>query len=233
MDFRYRMVLGGGVVLMLGVLGISAYIKFQDKHKNLYEGFITTLEVQTDESTRTLARQRIATAQAAIAASEAAGEDILPDLYNAISGDALILGDLILARESLEESLTLNSLNSATWSSYGYVLVSMHDYALAKTAYLRAVELSPREETYRDAIRLLEQQFPEDKAIIKALYDDSVTTLGQKMFNMLGLANWYAEAGECDNAKAHFSVAEDLATTDTIKDQVVSERKEVLSECKE
>lgn len=216
-----------GIAILIAV-GIGAYVYV---NQNPYKGLVTQVEVQSDESVRTLAQQRIATAQAAIAAEEAAGVAVNAELYNAIASDALILGDLVLARESLESSLAHNSLNGATWSSYGYVLFSMQDYENAKNAYLRAVEITPMEATYRDAIRILTQHFPEDKTKVKDLYEESVELLGQKMFNMLGLANWYAENSDCDRAEDHFDVAKALATSDEIREQVAQEAQTALAAC--
>lgn len=202
------------------------------KNRDPYEGLVTSIEVQSDEATRTLAQQRIATAQASLQAAEDAGEDPMPDMYNAIAGDALILGDLVLARESLESSISLNSLDGSVWSSYAYTLVLMQDYENAKMAYYRALELTPIETTYRSLINVLEEHFPEEKEEVKVLYEDSVEQLGRLMFNMLGLGNWYANAGECDKAKDHFDVAEDLATSDEIREQVEEEKREALTACK-
>lgn len=215
------------VLLALGV-GVYAWV-----NQDPYEGLVTYIEVQSDEGVRTLAQQRIATAQASIQASKDAGEEINFDLYNAIASDALILGDLILARESLESSLENNSLNGTTWSSYAYTLLMMQDYENAKNAYLRAVEITPMEATYRDAVRILTQHFPEEQLKVKELYEDSVDVLGQKMFNMLGLANWYADAGDCDRSEDHFDVAKDLSTSDEIRQQVIDEEKAALLVCKE
>lgn len=219
--------LAGVALVAAGAIGAFSYM-----HRDPYEGLTTHMDVQGDEGVRTLARQRIATAQASLAATEQAGESIDAQTYNAIASDALLLGDLILARESLEKSLAMNSLNGTTWSSYGYTLVNMQDYDLARQAYLRAVEITPMEATYRDAIRILVQQFPDEKLKVKELYEDSVDLLGQKMFNMLGLANWYADAGDCSRAKDHFDVAEDLATNDDVRQQIVDEKETVLAECK-
>lgn len=214
----------------LVALGVGGYMFAT---RDPYAGFVTHLDVQNEESMRTLAEQRIATAQASIQASKDAGEAVNAHLYNAIASDALIVGDLVLARESLESSLTENSLNDATWSSYGYTLLLMEDYESAKNAYLRAVELTPMEATYRDAIRILTQHFPQDSDRVKELYEDSVDVLGQKMFNMTGLGNWYADAGDCDRADAHFDVAKTIATSDEIRQQVIDEAKAAIQACKE
>lgn len=226
---REQYIFSAVALAVLIALGIGVYSFL---NQDPYEGLITHIDIQSDEGVRTLAQQRIATAQASIQASKDAGEEINVDLYNAIASDALLLGDLVLARESLELSLAQNSLNGTTWSSYGYTLLLMQDYENAKNAYLRAVEITPMEATYRDAIRILTQQFPDEKTRMKELYEDSVDVLGQKMFNMLGLANWYAEAGDCAKAKDHFSVAEDLSTSDEVRQQVVDEKMAALAACK-
>lgn len=227
---REQYIFSAAALAMLIALGIGAYSFI---NRDPYEGLVTHIEVQSDEGIRTLAEQRIATAQASLQAAEDAEQEIDPDMYNAIASDALILGDLVLARESLELSLTYNSLNGTTWSSYAYTLLMMQDYENAKNAYLRAVEITPMEATYRDAIRILTQQFPDEKTKVKDLYEDSVDLLGQKMFNMLGLANWYADAGDCDRSEDHFDVAKDLATSDEIRQQVVDEEAAALLVCKE
>ncbi len=226
---REQYIFSAAVLAVLIALGIGVY---SWTNQDPYKGLITHIDVQSDEGVRTLAQQRIATAQASIQASKDAGQEINTDLYNAIASDALILGDLVLARESLEASLTYNSLNSATWSSYGYTLFTMQDYENAKNAYLRAVELTPIETTYRDAIRILTQQFPDERDKVKELYEQSVEILGRKMFNMIGLGNWYADAGDCDRSRDHFDVAEDLATTDEIRQQVIDEAKAAIAACK-
>lgn len=226
---REQYIFIAAALAVLFALGIGVYAWM---NQDPYKGLVTHLDVQSDEAVRTLAAQRIATAQAALQAAEDAGGEMNTGLYSAIASDALILGDLVLARESLEAALSYNSLNSATWSSYGYTLFMMQDYENAKSAYLRAVEITPIETTYRDAIRILTQQFPEEKSKVKDLYEESVDLLGQKMFNMLGLANWYAEAGDCDKAKDHFEVAEDLSTSDDVRQQVVDEKAAALAACK-
>ncbi|MEK9157258.1 MAG: hypothetical protein AAB448_03990 [Patescibacteria group bacterium] len=225
---QYIFLAAGVAILVAGSIGIYSFM-----NQDPYEGLVTHVEVQSDEGLRTLAEQRIATAQASLQAATDAGEELNTDLYNAIASDALLLGDLVLARESLESSLSYNSLNGTTWSSYAYTLLSMQDYENAKSAYLRAVEITPMEATYRDAIRILTQHFPEEREKVKELYEDSVDLLGQKMFNMLGLANWYADAGDCDRAESHFDVAEDLSTSDDIRQQVVDEKEAALLVCKE
>jgi tetratricopeptide (TPR) repeat protein len=226
---REQGIFAASILALLLALGMGGYLWM---NQDPYEGLVTHLEVQSEEGVRTLAQQRIATAQASLQATKDAGQEIDPNMYSAIASDALLVGDLVLARESLEALLAENSLNSATWSSYGYTLLLMQDYENAKTAYLRAVELTPMEATYRDAIRILTQQFPEEREKVKELYEDSVDLLGQKMFNMLGLANWYADAGDCDRAESHFDVAKDLSTTDEIRQQVVDEEKAALLVCK-
>ncbi|NBX49380.1 hypothetical protein EBT25_05410, partial [bacterium] len=139
----------GGVVAiaLIGALALGAYAWV---NRDPYKGLVTRIEVQSDEGVRALAEQRIATAQASIQATEDAGEDVDENLYASIANDALLLGDLILARELLEKAIEENSLNSGFWSSYGYTLRLMQDWEDAKNAYLRAVELTPMEQTYRD-----------------------------------------------------------------------------------
>jgi len=227
---REQYIFSVAALAVLVALGIGAYSFL---NQDPYEGLVTRIEVQSDEGVRTLAEQRIATAQASMQAAQDAGQEVDPDMYNAIASDALILGDLVLARESLESSLAYNSLNGTTWSSYGYTLLLMQDYEDAKSAYLRAVEITPMEATYRDAIRILTQQFPDEKIKVKELYEDSVDLLGQKMFNMLGLANWYVDAGDCDRSEDHFDVAKDLAINDEIRQQIVDEEAAALIACKE
>lgn len=218
--------IGLAVALAIG-FGIYAWM-----NRDPYAGLVTRIEVQSDEGVRTLAQQRIATAQASIEATKAVGEEIDINMYASIASDALLIGDLVLARESLEAAIAENSLNSAYWSSYGYTLRLMQDWENAKQAYLRAVELTPMEQTYRDAVGILKEQFPSEKEKVKALYEDSVETLGRKMFNMLGLANWYAEAGDCTRAKDHFDVAKALAENPDVRQQVEDEAREVVAACK-
>ncbi len=218
-----------GLALLLAIgMGVYAWV-----NKDPYKDLVTVLEVQADDEVRTLARQRIATAQASLQALQDAGEEIDVNMYASIANDALLLGDLVLARESLEEAIQANSLNSAYWSSYGYTLRLMQDWENAKNAYLRAVELTPMEQTYRDAINILNEKFPEDKGTVKDLYEDSVDTLGRKTFNMLGLANWYAKEADCTKAKDHFEVAEALATTGETRQQIEDDKREALAACKE
>lgn len=222
-----------GMVVLGAVVIAAAMGVYFLMNRDPYKGLVTHIEVQGDEGVRTLAEQRIATTQASIQAAKDAGETVDADMYSAIASDAFILGDLVLARESLEASLELNSLNSATWSSYGYTLMLMKDYENAKTAYLRAAELTPMEQTYRDAINLLTDFFPEEKEKVKELYEDSVDTIGQKVFNMMGLGNWYADAGDCVKAGDHFDVAISLAENADVKQQIKDEKRLALSACKE
>lgn len=221
-----------GIAVVIALIAAAVMGGYLWINRDPYEGLVTRIEVQSDESTRTLAEQRIATAQASLQAAKDAGEEPMADMYNSIASDALLLGDLVLARESLETSLSMNSLDGTVWSSYAYTLVLMQDYENAKTAYYRALELTPLETTYRSLVDLLEKHFPEEKESIKMLYEDSVEQLGRMMFNMLGLGNWYADRGDCDKAKDHFEVAEDLATSDEIREQVEEEKRAALTACK-
>ncbi len=228
---KNRMVVAGGLGILL-LLGVGIGMYRAQRPASPYEGLTTTLEVQTDEATRALARQRIATAQASLAAAKASGEEPMNDLHLSIANDALLLGDLVLARTELEEALAYNSLYASAWNAYGNVLALMGDNDRAKTALLRAVELDPREGMYRAAIDFLEARFPEDKDIVKRLYDDARDQLGRTRFVMLGLGKWYAESGMCDKAEDHYEVAEDSEEPGDIRDQITQEKEAMLTACK-
>ncbi len=217
-----------GIAVLIAV-GIGAYLWV---NRDPYAGLVKTMEVQSDEATKTLVRQRLATTQAAIVAAQQAGEEVNLDLYVSLASDSLLLGDLVSAREALEKQLEGNALNYTAWNTYGTVLEYMHDYEKALEAYYRALELQPNEEYYRDVITLIEKQFTDRDEQIEILYTDSVKTLGQNVWNMKGLGAWYAAHGDCEKADDHYDVAISLAENADIKVQLKTEAQEAKKACK-
>lgn len=211
------------------VVGIAIAKQNQDP----YRGLTTHIEVQMDAPTRTLIEQRLATTKAAIEAAKQSGTEVDLNLYLSLGGDALLLGDLIAAREAYEAQLAGNSLNHVAWNNYGYTLNLMGDNDKALEAYERAVEIDAYEKYYQDAIAFIEEHYPDRSAKVEELYQDSVRRLGQQSWNMLGLGRWYAGHNDCTRSEEHYDVAESLAANADTKQQVRLEAESALQTCKQ
>jgi ubiquinone/menaquinone biosynthesis C-methylase UbiE/Tfp pilus assembly protein PilF len=67
------------------------------------------------------------------------------DSFNLLSRIELELGDHNLALDAINAALALDSNNGAYWYSSGHALLAKHDPLKAKTAFIKAIELSPGE----------------------------------------------------------------------------------------
>jgi tetratricopeptide (TPR) repeat protein len=207
---RYQTI---AILAFIIVLASIAYVaSFQlSSQKAKYRGLITSKQVDLDESTRAYFEQRLASTQAAIAAKQQAGEDVDLNLYLSAASDAFTLGEFVTAREMLEIQLEGNSLNHVAWNNYALILSQMGDLELATNAYKKAVELSPDYQKYwSDYADFLMQHYPDQTEDLKIWYEASIAQLGQTNWNMVGLANVYTEAGDCDRALDHYDVAVSL-----------------------
>lgn len=198
-----------GLLVSVVVLAVASYgIWLISASTDPYKGLVTQREVHIDEATREYFAQRLATTLASIEATERAGQDVDPDMYLSAASDAYSIGDLVTAREMLEKQLAVNSLNYVAWNNYSLVLEAMEDYEDADVAYQKTIELEhgiPK--YYEDYANFLMAHYPERREELKALYEDDLARRGQTVWNMTGLGNWYAAAGECDKAIDHYEVA--------------------------
>lgn len=207
---RYQTI---AILALIIVLASIAYVaSFQlSSQKAKYRGLTTSRQVDLDESTRAYFEQRLASTQAAIAAKQQAGEDVDLNLYLSAASDAFTLGEFVTAREMLEIQLEGNPLNHVAWNNYALILSQMGDLELATNAYKKAVELSPDYQKYwSDYADFLVQHYQDQTEDLKIWYEASIAQLGQTNWNMVGLANVYAEAGDCDRALDHYDVAVSL-----------------------
>lgn len=221
------------IVLSVGLVAVvlGGVFAWNYTHQDPYKGLVTTIEVQSDEETVQLLKQRLATTQASIAAAEARGEEVDLDLYLSIASDAMILGDLVIAREALEKQLEGNSLNYTAWNFYGSVLELMTDYEGAEDAYLRAIYSGAGvEEFYRDYIVLLERQYPERVSDRFAMLERAVEEQGPTQWNMVMLGRYYRDQKDCDAMSAHYENAERLAPDNM---EIANEHKDGKVTCRE
>lgn len=186
-----------------------------DKFKTFdpYKGLVTQKDIQMDAALKEAFLQEIGILQASVKEKRESGEKVDLNLYGTIASKAYDIGDLVLARESLEIILERNQINFSAWNNYGNVLKSMGDYDGAREAYLQAVKTSNGtvEEYVRDFVELLEDYFPEEDELAKEYLLFGVEHKGQTPWFMVKLAEWYLEHEDCDRALAHYDVATRLA----------------------
>ncbi len=193
----------GLVVVALLVLGGMKLWSAQ----NPYAGLTLWRETQIPDETRQVLEQRIAVTEASIAAKTSTGETVSIDLYQSLAFDAYVLGDLVRARENYEYIVNANPLYYIGWNAYGNTLEAMGDYDDAERAYRQALSLAPDVETYyTDLADLLTKRFTGRDEEARAVLEDGVDMLGQKVTFMIGLAEWYLAHGDCDRAIAHYKV---------------------------
>ena len=198
-----------GLIVGAVVVALAAYGLWMITHPaNPYKGLTLTRVVTLDEATREYFEQRLETTKAAIAAAEASGEEVDLDLYLSAASDAYSLGDLVQAREMLEKQLEGNSLNFVAWNNYALILEAMGDYDAAETAFRKTLEIEQGIEKYSiDYADFLREHFPERREDLKAILEANLALGGQTVWNMVALAEWYAEGGECQKAVDHYEVA--------------------------
>ena len=217
----------GVIVLAAAVYGaVLAYPRLT----NPYYGLTTSFEVanMTDEI-RTTIETRITAAKAGIAAAEQAGEKVDLDQYMIISDYSLVLGDLVAAREAMEEVLKENQGNPVAFNNYGYILERMGDYEGAEENYRKAIAISsPYEEYYRDLIVLIDEHFPERSGEIEPLLKEAVNAVGQTSWFMVELGRYYQSVDDCERAIAHYKVA---ITLEPDSQSIADEFTSVKAEC--
>lgn len=226
-DTRRKMVWGIAGLALVAVLAVGGYVWFRET-ADPYEGLTVWRETQMDDATRELLQQRMAVTQASIAAEEAEDGEADTNLYISLANDAYVLGDLVMARELIEEVLNRDPLRYTVWNTYGNVLAQMGDITLAEDAYLEAIEIQPLVEYYMDLVTLLQVHYPErDDDVLRTL-EHGVATLGQQTEFMVALGDWYAAHGECQAAEDHYKVAMTLSPEST---SIAEDYRDVRATC--
>ncbi len=218
---RKQVVIGISILVLLVLGGYGLYTQWP-RLTDPYFGLTTHIDVQMEDSTRTLVQQRIATAEASLAAQEKAGGEVDTKLYLTIAENQKMLGDLVASRKMYEKSISLNDKAYVVWNSYAAVLELMKDLPAAETAYKTSLNLLKIEENYREYVEFLILHYPDRRTEVKALLDEAYSSLGQTQWIMIALGNWFFESGDCDQGKAHYDVAKTLSrgdTTNLVKDQ--------------
>lgn len=208
---RKQVVVGASILVALLAAG---YVFWQKEGRRLtdpYYGLVTSINVQMEDSTRTLLQQRLATAQASLAAQTASGGEVDNQLYLVIAENEKMLGDLVASREMYELYLDLMPTSYVAWNSYAALLELMRDYPAAEAGYKKSLELLKTEEYYRSYVEFLKLHYPERRDDVKALLDDAYKSLLQTPWTMVALGNWFFETGDCDQGKAHYDVAISLS----------------------
>lgn len=205
-DIRRNVIWGIGGLVVAAVV-VFGCIRFWSAIQNPYAGLTLVRETSMPEETRLLLEQRIATTEASIAATEAAGDVVTVELYESLAYDNYVLGNLKTARENYER--VINELPGfyVAWNSYGNVLDAMADYTTAEMAYRQALTLAPDfEEYYVDLARLLSTRFTGRDEEVRDILEQGVDVLGQQQSLMNALAEWYVAHGDCERAIAHYKV---------------------------
>lgn len=200
-----------GVILVVAA-GVGVWYLTTDNFK--YRGLNQADEPEMTDEQRTYFEQQMRTAQASLDIQKASMDiqDVDWDLYLSVAWNAAAVGELVTARETLEEYLELTDRNAGAYSLYGSVLTRMGDYDRAEDAFAMSAQVDPTEEGYRKWIFGVRNNPPdgsrEDE--VKDILDNAVDTVGQRSWFMNELAIWYLEHDECDQAIAHYEVAQDL-----------------------
>lgn len=213
---RKQVVLAVSILVVLLAAGYVFWQKEGARFTDPYYGLVTTIDVQMEDSTRTLLQQRLATAQASLASQEATGTDIDTQLYLVIAENNKMLGDLVASREMYEKYLELVPTSYVAWNSYAALLELMTDFPKAEEGYKKSLELLKTEEYYRDYVEFLKLHYPERRAERKAILDAAYTDLLQTQWTMIALGDWFFETGDCDQGKAHYDVAIALSSEDAV-----------------
>lgn len=213
-DTRRKVLFGIAGLAVAAVLAVGGYLLFQ-KNADPYAGLTLWRETQIDDATRVLLEQRVATTRASIASQQTGESTEMTGLYLALANDTYILGDLVSAREALEEVLNRNPLMHVAWNSYGNVLARMEDIVPAENAYLQAIEISPSADYYLGYVRFLQKYYPERDSEVLTVLEHGVSLVGQQPELMVALAEWHAKQGNCDKAISHYKVAVTLAPENT------------------
>ena len=227
---RKQIAIGSFVLILLFISGYALWQKEGKRFTDPYYGLTTHLEVQMDDATRTLLKQRLATAQASLAAQQK-GSDVDTQLYLVIAEHHKILGDLVASREAYETYLAIMPNSYVAWNAYADVLELMNDLPKAEEAFKMSLSLLKTEEYYRDYVEFLQRHFPERRAEVKVLLDEAYVNLKQTPWIMIALGNWFFETGDCDQGKAHYDVVIALSPGDTVA--LKRDQKEKLAVCEQ
>lgn len=208
LETRRQFIFGIALLVFVGAL---VYAGFANSNAWKYQGLTLQSDVEMDEETRNILETRIATTQAAIDAQRGS-DDIDLNLYTNLAFDAILMGDLVLARETYEEYFERNAINYIAWNNYANVLRDMGDTEKAEEAYRKAVELGGMEEYYSDLIDHIRKNDPdgEREDEVKALLEQDVEENGQSSWSMVMLAQWYMDHDDCERALDHYEVAVSL-----------------------
>lgn len=193
------------------VLALAVVYAGTSSPRAKYRGLVLQQDIQMDEEVRSVLDTRIATSKAAIKAQKGSS-DLNLDLYENLAFDAILRGDLVLARETYEEYFQYNAINYTAWNNYAKVLRDMGDNKKAEDAFKKAIELSPSEGYYNDLIEHIRrtQKDEEREDEIFDLLKKGVTDVGQTPFFMVELSRWYMANDDCQNALDHLQVAKTL-----------------------
>jgi tetratricopeptide (TPR) repeat protein len=206
----------GGIVAVVVVALVVYALAFFMSDAGKYRGLVLHDDTGLTPESQAYFEQQLHTAQSAITAAEAAGDEVDWGLYLTAAWNAAALGDLVMARETYETYLNLNQINPAPWNAYGTVLMRMEDYPAAEDAFKTAAELAPSEEFFRDWVTAVENQAPngERDEEVKNILETAVDTVGQSPWVMTELAQWYLRHDDCRKALDHYEVAKDLLPSD-------------------
>lgn len=188
------------------------------------------MEVDIDDQLRDFLERQLSVYQAALAAYESVGGQPDLSLYTLTAFNAKHLGDLALAKEIYEQYFEVHTTNYAAYDSYGSVLRRMGDLEGAEDAYRKAISLNnDTEDYYMDLVRVLEEMGRD--AEVEDVYKDAIKEVGQTRSLLVGLAEWYADHGYCEDAISHYEVALQLAEDEGIAEAIEEDIAEVEESC--
>ncbi len=226
---RKQMVIGASILVLFGLTGYGLWQAWP-RLTDPYYGLTKTITVQMDDATRVLIQQKLATAQASLAAQQS-GTDVDTQLYLVIAENEKMLGDLIASREMYEIYLEAKPTSYTGWNSYAKLLEMMKDLPNAEFAHKKTIELLAAEEYYRDYVEFLQANFPDRRAEVKVLLDESYTKFLQTPWTMVALGDWYFETGDCFQGDAHYDVA--IALTPENAVNLKKDQQEKLEICEQ
>lgn len=227
---RRHIIFGVALAVLFGAL-IYGFVTRNNallpKETKSYEGLTLEEDLQTNDVTQHYFDHRISVGEAAIEAREAAGQENMNIVF-AVANDADFIGDLVRGREGYEAFLQLNPISYVAWSNYGSVLDRMGDTEGADEAYWQALNLNASAGQFDKYVRFLERNNADGvyDERLKEIYELSITVLGQEVWNMKGLAEWYLGQGDCEEAVDHYEVALQLAPDDPGLQNDLDEAKE-------
>lgn len=213
-------------MLIYSVSGRFGVILKNEEPKDLTE----SVTVDSTEAIQFMFEQRVAVEKAAIEAQLAVGE-VDWDLYLALGSDANFAGDLATSKWAYESLLQLNPISVVAWGSYARVLEEMGDLDAAEEAYWQAMNLRLASAEFQKYIAFLERHneggVNDDK--ILEHYELAVRILGQEVWSMVGLGEYYLAHGDCKHAIDHYEIALQL---DPTSEAVASDLADVKEECR-